>query len=336
MRLRVSLHFLNVVKALSALPAFGVVLVTEAGAQPNAPQGPPSKTADIPYDNPMEAFENGAFAQALSGFVDLQVERPDDPEVSFNIGATHYQMRNYEEARKSFEASLITNDPALRAQSLYNLGNVAFREGKLQDAVELYQRTLELNPDDKDAKHNLEYVRDEIRRRLEEAKKRQEQQPQPETPPPDASQSESPTQENPSDTRDSTSKEDASTSPADEDEDEDEDGLPDALEESAENPTDPMKADSDGDGLADGEEDRNHNGRVDPGETDPNQTDSDGDGTPDGAVGGAPGDAVPDDDQPLSEEAVERYLRSLQERRPERRQPSRRGPHGAYRSPKDW
>ena len=45
--------------------------------------------------------------------------------------------------------------------------------------------------------------------------------------------------------------------------------------------TDPLKADSDGDGLTDGEEDANHNGKVDPGESDPNMIDTDGDGLTD-------------------------------------------------------
>ena len=35
--------------------------------------------------------------------------------------------------------------------------------------------------------------------------------------------------------------------------------------------TDPLDDDSDGDGVLDGEEDQDHNGRQDPGETDPNQ-----------------------------------------------------------------
>lgn len=46
--------------------------------------------------------------------------------------------------------------------------------------------------------------------------------------------------------------------------------------------TDPTVVDSEnsgaGDGLADGVEDKNKNGRVDAGETDPNVADSDGDG----------------------------------------------------------
>lgn len=46
--------------------------------------------------------------------------------------------------------------------------------------------------------------------------------------------------------------------------------------------TDPAQRDSDGDGLIDGLEDRNRNGRVDPGETNPTKWDSDKDGLCDG------------------------------------------------------
>ena len=48
----------------------------------------------------------------------------------------------------------------------------------MERAIEHYQKALELNPEDQDAKYNLEFVRDEIRRRMEEAQKRQEQQQQ--------------------------------------------------------------------------------------------------------------------------------------------------------------
>ena len=48
------------------------------------------------------------------------------------------------------------------------------------------------------------------------------------------------------------------------------------------NATSPVIADTDGDGLMDGEEDKNRNGRLEPGETDPNVADTDGDWLPDG------------------------------------------------------
>jgi YD repeat-containing protein len=62
--------------------------------------------------------------------------------------------------------------------------------------------------------------------------------------------------------------------------DSDNDELPDNLE--ADSCTDPYDADTDDDGIIDGEEDANHNGSQDPGETDPCSIDTDGDGIQDG------------------------------------------------------
>ncbi|MBK6684325.1 MAG: hypothetical protein IPG45_07615 [Deltaproteobacteria bacterium] len=49
--------------------------------------------------------------------------------------------------------------------------------------------------------------------------------------------------------------------------------------------TNPLARDTDGDGVADGDEDWNRNGAVDPGELDPGLTDSDNDGIPDAQEG---------------------------------------------------
>ncbi|MBF0452130.1 MAG: hypothetical protein HQK75_15620 [Candidatus Magnetomorum sp.] len=62
--------------------------------------------------------------------------------------------------------------------------------------------------------------------------------------------------------------------------DSDGDGLPD--EQELKCSTDPLKIDTDDDGIIDGLEDRNHNCIVDEGETDPTNPDTDGDGIKDG------------------------------------------------------
>jgi Ca-activated chloride channel family protein len=51
-----------------------------------------------------------------------------------------------------------------------------YRQGKLAEAVEYYKKALDLDPDDEDAKHNLEFVREEIKRRLNQEKQRQQEQ----------------------------------------------------------------------------------------------------------------------------------------------------------------
>jgi Ca-activated chloride channel family protein len=293
-------------------------------------------------ESPYEAYEAGLYDEALKGFVDLQVERPDDPEVALNVGSAHYQMRNFAEADRTFGNAAMAQDPSVRGQALYNFGNSAFRQGRLQEAVELYKAALEIDPDDEDAKFNLEFVRDEIRRRHEEAQKRQEQQEQ--------QQQQQEQQEQGGEGESGQEEQDAQ--PEDEAgqqgdpegqqeqrtesaQDRDQDGLSDGLEESAENPTDPDDADSDDDGLPDGAEDLNRNGRMDPGETDPNQADTDGDGIPDGqeSPGGDGGAADQEALEGMTPEEAERYLQALQEGRPTRQH------HGRGRrakGDKDW
>ncbi len=61
------------------------------------------------------------------------------------------------------------------------------------------------------------------------------------------------------------------------DDDDDNDMIPDTVEVNT-TMTDPLKADSDGDSLLDGEEDKNQDGVLDDDETNPNNVDTDGDG----------------------------------------------------------
>ena len=75
--------------------------------------------------------------------------------------------------------------------------------------------------------------------------------------------------------------------------DSDGDGLPDSIENGF--CTDPNDADTDDDGISDGNEDKNHNGVWDTNETDPCDIDTDGDGIQDGTETGIT-NPVPDPD----------------------------------------
>jgi Ca-activated chloride channel family protein len=241
-----------------------------------------------------------------------------------NIGATHYQMRNSEEAEKAFAQAALTGDNLLKERAFYDLGNVAYRKGELLKAVEYYQSALDLNPDDEDAKFNIEFTRDEIRRRAEEAKKRQEQQQQ--------QQQQGQQQQ---DQQQQGEQQEQQAQP----QDSDKDGLSDEGEKSAKNPTDPQNPDTDGDGLKDGEEDKNQNGQVDAGETDPNKKDSDGDGVSDADEAkqeqAQPAEGQQGDNQKnLTQEQALRTLQALEEGKPGDKNPKR--VRGSGRPVKDW
>lgn len=126
-----------------------------------------------------ELYRNEKFDEALNTYLDAQVEHPEDPNLKYNIASSYYKMNNYEEAVKGYLDVIATaQDITLEEKALYNVGNAMYRQGKLEEAVTYYEKALELDPDDQDAKHNLEFVREEIKKRLNQAKKTAQQQQQ--------------------------------------------------------------------------------------------------------------------------------------------------------------
>lgn len=142
--------------------------------------GPPVCWGDTFYSRYREGealYQEKDYDQALTNFIDAQIESPEDARLKYNIANAHYKTKNYDEAIKSYlDVAATAQDISLEEKSYYNLGNCFYRQGKLSEAVEYYKKALDLDPEDQDAKFNLEFVREEIKRRMNEAKNRQEEQ----------------------------------------------------------------------------------------------------------------------------------------------------------------
>ncbi|MCK5256896.1 MAG: tetratricopeptide repeat protein [Deltaproteobacteria bacterium] len=124
-------------------------------------------------------YDGKKYDEAVKSFIDAQIESPENPKLKYNVANTHYKMRNYEEAVKNYQDVAATaQDIQLEEKSIYNIGNCMYRQGRLEEAVEYYKKALELDPNDQDAKYNLEFVREEIKKRINQAKQRKNQQEQ--------------------------------------------------------------------------------------------------------------------------------------------------------------
>ncbi|REJ83383.1 MAG: tetratricopeptide repeat protein [Acidobacteria bacterium] len=296
-------------------------------------------------NDPVEAYREQRYEEALRGFERWKSERPDEPLIDLNLGSARYKLGQLDAATQSYQSAAKAAEEAgeadLRSEALYNLGNAAFRAGRLAEAEQLFLQALDLAPGDVDAKHNLEVVQ----RRLEEQQQNQDggqdqdqdqeqdggDQDSDAEQRGDSPQSGGGEQERDDSEADGAPDHSESSSDGAPGADEDEDGLSDEQERSAENPTDPSNPDSDGDGRLDGEEDANRNGRVDPGETDPNQPD------PPQSEPSEPrqGDGRPQSSEPagMTPEEAQRFLQALQEERPAG---ERRARAGQLRQEKDW
>jgi len=89
----------------------------------------------------------------------------------FNSGDALYRQKKFEDAGKQFiESHRMNEDKDKKSASLYNLGNSLLMADKLTESIDAYKNSLKLNPGNMEAKYNLAYAQDLL--------KKQEQQQQ--------------------------------------------------------------------------------------------------------------------------------------------------------------
>lgn len=103
-----------------------------------------------------EPYLKGDYASALASYRDAAGRTPDSGEPYYNSANTLYRTEEYEEALESYDESLIRAEGDLRSRGFFNRGNTSYQRQDYSEAVEAYKEVLRMNPDDGDAKHNLE------------------------------------------------------------------------------------------------------------------------------------------------------------------------------------
>ena len=129
-----------------------------------------------------EAFSNEDLDAALQAYERAQEQEPDLAEPYYNTGNTHYRQGAYEEAQTSYERALLHAGEELTRSGRFNMGNTFFDAQQYEKAVDAYKEVLWLDPDDMDAKHNLELalqrLQDQQQQSQEQAEQGQQEQDQ--------------------------------------------------------------------------------------------------------------------------------------------------------------
>ncbi|HZQ70767.1 MAG TPA: FG-GAP-like repeat-containing protein [Terriglobales bacterium] len=102
-------------------------------------------------------FQRGYYDQAADAFRAALRDDPSSAEARYGIGSVLLQQNKNPEAREQFEAvlKLPPGYPETLPNTWNNLGIVATREQRFEDAVQHFQRALELNPEHLIALDNL-------------------------------------------------------------------------------------------------------------------------------------------------------------------------------------
>ena len=143
----------------------------------------------------LRAYSEGKFDQAYNEFQQTLNAHPPARAIGklqFDSGAAAYKKGDYEKALESFSQALLSPDTDLQANSHYNLGNTLYQRGDQEksdnkklsnwtNALAHYQQTLKLDPQDKEAKDNYEFVKrkiDELKRQSGNQQQQNQQQQQ--------------------------------------------------------------------------------------------------------------------------------------------------------------
>jgi tetratricopeptide (TPR) repeat protein len=119
-------------------------------------------------------FYEEKYDEANNMYQDALLDNPTSPSIQYNIGNVLYKKNNYEKALEAYQKSLDIDDAISQSKAYYNIGNSLYRAGKLPESILAYEQALKLNPEDEDAKYNLEFVRN----KMKENAQPQQQDPQ--------------------------------------------------------------------------------------------------------------------------------------------------------------
>ena len=111
-------------------------------------------------NNALDYFKSEDYISSSRLLKSLIDKKKNDILLNYNYAATKYKLFNYDDAIDIYNAMLNnTNiDDLLKSEIYFNLGNIYFLKNNNDMAIENYKTALILNPDDFEAKYNIEFI----------------------------------------------------------------------------------------------------------------------------------------------------------------------------------
>jgi Ca-activated chloride channel family protein len=113
-------------------------------------------------------YQNGKYAEAAAQYNSASQTLPGAAEIHFNQGNAAYKQLDYSKAHEHYTQALQTADRTLEGKVKYNLGNVEYQQAlqnlqqpqtampHLRSAMTYYRDSLDVDPQQQEARYNLE------------------------------------------------------------------------------------------------------------------------------------------------------------------------------------
>jgi Ca-activated chloride channel family protein len=113
-------------------------------------------------------YQNGKYAEAAEQYGSASQTLPGAAEIHFNQGNAAYKQQDYSKAHEHYTQALQTADRTLEGKVKYNLGNIEYQQAlqnlqqpqaampHLRAAMTYYRDSLDVDPQQQEARYNLE------------------------------------------------------------------------------------------------------------------------------------------------------------------------------------
>lgn len=130
-------------------------------------------------------YKRGEFNKSLPEYQKALEQSPNDPVANYNFGNALFRNNNFEKSAEAYDKAIeATSDNVYKERSYYNKGVSYSKQKKLLESIEAYKEALKLDPNDADARHNLQKALYELKKQNESKKenenKENEQKQKPE------------------------------------------------------------------------------------------------------------------------------------------------------------
>lgn len=123
-----------------------------------------------------EAYEKKDYENAITNYQQATAKKPGNAVAQYNLGNAFYKNKKTDEAIHAYENALTnTTSKADKANTFYNKGVVLQNNKKLPECIEAYKNALKLNPQDEDARQNLQKALQQQKQEQQKEKENKEQ-----------------------------------------------------------------------------------------------------------------------------------------------------------------
>lgn len=138
-------------------------------------------------------YKQQQYQQAEAVYNEVLEKEPSNNTAKYNRAVTLHKQAKPDEAIKAFDdLAFKTGDKEIKEKSYYNKGAVLSGQKKLEESIEAYKNALRQNPNDKEARENLQKALLELKKKNPPKKdnKKKQQQKQQQKPQPKMNQKE--------------------------------------------------------------------------------------------------------------------------------------------------